>query len=179
MGKQSTDNLLKAIEISKNNDLSRLLNAFGIRQVGTKAAKVLARTFGDLDSLMTATEEELTAVPDIGAITAQNLLNWFASPQSQDLIERLRAAGVNFKSNEQVRDNRFEGLTFVLTGALNLFTREEASAKIETMGGKVSGSVSRKTAYVVAGENAGSKLKKATELGIPILSENEFLDLIK
>ena len=145
MGKQSTDNLLKAIEASKGNDLSRLLNAFGIRQVGTKAAKVLARAFGSLDALMNATEEELTAVPDIGGITAQNILAWFGSPQSRDLIERLRQAGVNFESKEQVTDTRFAGMTFVLTGALSLFTRDEATARIEALGGKVSGSVSKKT----------------------------------
>ena len=179
MGKQSTDNLMKAIEASKENDLSRLLNAFGIRQVGTKAAKVLARTFGDLDKLMNATEEELTAVPDIGEITAANLLAWFASPQSRDLIERLRQAGVNFQSREQITDTRFAGMTFVLTGALSLFTRDEATAKIEALGGKASGSVSKKTTYVVAGENAGSKLKKANDLGIPVLSEREFLNMIQ
>lgn len=178
MGKQSTDNLLRAIETSKQNDLSRLLNAFGIRQVGTKAAKVLARTFGSLDALMAATEEELTAVPDIGAITAANLTRWFADSQSQDLIARLRQAGVNFESREQVQDTRFMGMTFVLTGALSLFTRDEATARIEEMGGKAASSVSKKTTYVVAGENAGSKLKKANELGIPVLSEQEFLEML-
>lgn len=179
MGKQSTDNLLRAIEASKENDLSRLLNAFGIRQVGTKAAKVLARTFGSLDTLMAATVEELTAVPDIGAITAENLTEWFADRQSKDLIERLRQAGVNFESHEQVQDTRFTGKTFVLTGALSLFTRDEATAKIEAFGGKAASSVSKKTTYVVAGENAGSKLKKANELGIPVLSEQEFLDMLQ
>lgn len=179
MGKQSTDNLLRAIEASKENDLSRLLNAFGIRQVGTKAAKVLARTFGSLDTLMAATVEELTAVPDIGAITAENLTEWFADRQSKDLIERLRQAGVNFESHEQVQDTRFAGKTFVLTGALSLFTRDEATAKIEAFGGKAASSVSKKTTYVVAGENAGSKLKKANELGIPVLSEQEFLDMLQ
>ncbi|MGN0979497.1 MAG: NAD-dependent DNA ligase LigA [Candidatus Avoscillospira sp.] len=179
MGKQSTDNLLRAIEASKENDLSRLLNAFGIRQVGTKAAKVLARTFGSLDALMAATVEELTAVPDIGAITAENLTEWFADSQSKDLIERLRQAGVNFESHEQVQDTRFAGKTFVLTGALSLFTRDEATAKIEAFGGKAASSVSKKTTYVVAGENAGSKLKKANELGIPVLSEQEFLDMLQ
>lgn len=179
MGKQSTDNLLKAIEASKENDLSRLINAFGIRQVGTKAAKILARTFGTLDALRHASLEELTSVPDIGAITAENLTEWFADRQSQDLIERLRQAGVNFESREQVKDTRFAGKTFVLTGALSLFTREEATEKIESFGGKAASSVSKKTTYVVAGENAGSKLKKATELGIPVLSEQEFLEMLQ
>lgn len=178
MGKQSTDNLMRAIEASKENDLSRLVNALGIRQVGTKAAKTLARSFGDLDRLMHASEEELTAVPDVGEITAANVLLWFAQPQSKDLIEQLRRAGVNFKSHEQISDTRFNGLTFVLTGTLSLFTRNEASARIEALGGKVSGSVSKKTSYVVAGENAGSKEKKANELGITVLSEQEFLDML-
>lgn len=179
MGKQSTDNLLKAIENSKHNDLSRLLHAFGIRQVGTKAAKVLARTFGHLDRIISATEEELTAVPDVGGVTAQNIRLWFADCQSRDMIERLRLAGVNFESNETVTDTRFAGMTFVLTGALSLFTRDEVAAQIEQLGGKTAGSVSKKTTYVVVGENAGSKLKKATELGIPVLSEEEFLRMIK
>lgn len=179
MGRQSTDNLLRAIEASKDNDLSRLLHAFGIRQVGVKAAKVLARTFGSLDRLMNATEEELIEIPDIGGITAKNLILWFGSEQSRDLIERLRCAGVNFESKEQMTDTRFAGMTFVLTGALSLFTRDEATEKIEIMGGKASSSVSKKTTYVVAGENAGSKLKKANELGIPVLSESEFLEMLK
>lgn len=178
MGKQSTDNLLRAIEASRENDVSRLINAFGIRQVGTKAAKSLARYFGNLDNLMAASEEELMAVPDIGGITAANLLAWFADPQSKDLIERLRRAGVNFQCHEQATDTRFAGITFVLTGALSLFTRDEATAKIEALGGKASGSVSKKTTYVVAGENAGSKLKKANDLGIPVLSEQDFLNML-
>ena len=179
MGKQSTSNLLSAVEASKNNDLSRLLNAFGIRQVGTKAAKVLARAFGSLDKIMDASEEELTQIPDIGSITAKNIVQWFASPQAIDVVERLRAAGVNFVCNEAVTDTRFAGMTFVLTGALSLFTREEAANRIELLGGKASGSVSKKTSFVVAGENAGSKLRKANELGIPVLTEAEFLDMIK
>ncbi len=179
MGRQSTDNLMRAVEESKNNDLWRLIHAFGIRQVGAKAAKVLARTFGSLDAIMQASEEELQTVPDIGTITAKNLVQWFSEIQSVEMIARLREAGVNFRSQEQQVDNRFAGMTFVLTGALSLFTRDEASAKIEELGGKAASSVSKKTAYVVAGENAGSKLKKAKELGIPVLSEQEFLDMIQ
>ena len=179
MGRQSTDNLMKAIEASKGNDLSRLINAFGIRQVGTKAAKTLARTFGTLDRLMHASEEELMAVPDIGGITAASVVRWFSDAQSRDLIARLRSAGVNFDSLEQTADERLAGKTFVLTGALSLFTREEATEKIEALGGKVSGSVSKKTTFVVAGENAGSKLKKANELGIPVLSEEDFLQMLR
>ena len=179
MGRQSTENLLNAIEASKNNDLSRLINAFGIRQVGTKAAKVLARTFGSLDALMNASLEDLTAIPDIGGITAENVVSWFAEEQSRDMIRRLRQAGVNFDSHEQVQDTRFAGKTFVLTGALSLFTRDEATAKIEAFGGKAASSVSKKTTYVVAGENVGSKLKKANDLGIPVLSEQEFLEMLQ
>ena len=179
MGAVSTDNLLRAIEKSKENDLSRLLHAFGIRQVGAKAAKVLAKAFGSLDALMTATEEELTAVSDIGGITAGFIRSWFASKQAQTMIERLREAGVNFLSKEQALDNRFAGMTFVLTGALSLFTREEASEKIEAFGGKAASSVSKKTTYVVAGPGAGSKLRKAQELGIPVLTEEEFLEMLQ
>ncbi|MGO5114992.1 NAD-dependent DNA ligase LigA [Candidatus Avoscillospira sp. LCP25S3_F1] len=179
MGKQSTANLMAAIEKSKDNDLSRLLFAFGIRQVGAKAGKVLASTFGSLDQLMEADEAALTEVRDIGAITAESIVRWFANPQSRHMIERLREAGVNFKSKAVVVDQRFAGMTFVLTGALTLFTRDAATEKIESFGGKASGSVSKKTTYVVAGENAGSKLRKANELGIPVLTEEEFLKMIE
>ena len=178
MGKKSAENLISAIETSKGNDLSKLLFAFGIRQVGQKAAKVLAARFGSLDALMSAAEEELTAVPDIGAITARSLIEWFRSPQSSHLIETLRAAGVNLQSKEAPAGDQLVGKTFVLTGSLAQFTRDEAGAKIEALGGKVSGSVSKKTSYVVAGEAAGSKLRKARELGVPVLTEGEFLALI-
>ena len=178
-GQKSADNLRKAIEASKQNDLSRLLTAFGIRQVGVKAAKTLAAHFGTLDALMGASVEELSAVPDVGEITAESIHGWFASAQSRDLIERLRAAGVNFESRNIVTDTRFAGKTFVLTGSLSLFTRDEATEKIEAFGGKAASSVSKKTTYVVAGENAGSKLKKANELGIPVLTEEEFLEMLK
>ena len=179
MGAQSVKNLREAVEASKENDLSRLIYALGIRQVGVKAAKVLATEFGSMDRLMEASLEELTAVPDIGAITAENITRWFANPQSQQLIARLREAGVNFESRFRVQDERFKGMTFVLTGALSLFTRDEATTKIENFGGKAAASVSKKTTYVVAGENAGSKLKKANELGIPVLTEAEFLEMMQ
>ena len=178
-GSKAAQKLLAAIESSKNNDLSRLIFALGIRQVGEKAAKVLAKTFGSLDALMQATQEELTQIRDIGAVTAENIVSWFASPQSRHLISRLREAGVNFESTAVQDDGRFAGMTFVLTGALSLFTRDEATEKIEAHGGKAAGSVSKKTTYLVAGENAGSKLKKATELGIPVLSEQEFLSMLQ
>lgn len=179
MGKKSAENLIAAIEKSKSNDLSRLLFAFGIRQVGQKAGKILASRFGTMDALLAATEEDFTTVPDIGGITAKSLAEWLHSPQSEHLIEALRQAGVNMESTEAPIGDKFSGLTFVLTGSLEQFTREEAGEKIEAQGGKVSGSVSKKTSYVVAGEEAGSKLRKAQELGIPVLSENEFLDLLK
>ena len=177
-GQKAAQKLLNAIERSKENDVSRLIFALGIRQVGEKAAKVLAKTFGSLDALMQAGADELTQVRDIGAVTAQNIIAWFADPQSQHMISRLREAGVNFESHIRQEDDRFAGMTFVLTGALSLFTRDEATEKIERFGGKAAGSVSKKTTYVVAGENAGSKLKKANELGIPVLSEEDFLKML-
>lgn len=179
MGKKSAENLLSAIERSKEAGLARLLCAFGIRQVGQKAAKVLAAHFDDLDALMTADADSLTAIPDIGAITAGFIIDWFSNPQSVHLIERLRQAGVSFASREEKKDDRFAGLTFVLTGTLEKYTRDEASAIIESYGGKSSSSVSKKTSYVLAGENAGSKLTKAESLGIKIISEDEFADMIK
>ena len=179
MGQKSAENLLAAIERSKSQDLSRLLFAFGIRQVGQKAGKILAQRFGSLDNLQAATLEELTAVDDIGAITAQNILDWFQSPQSQHLIQRLKEAGVNMQAEQKGEDQRFAGKTFVLTGPLDRFTRAEATKMIEDRGGKAAGSVSKKTTYVVAGEAAGSKLRKAQELGIPVLTQEEFLALME
>ena len=178
-GTTAAKKLLKAIEASKQQDVSRLIYALGIRQVGSKTGKVLASTFGSLDALMAATEEELTQVQDVGAITAKNIYDWFRQEQSVHLMERLRQAGVNFESKRVISDARFAGMTFVLTGALSKFTREEATEKIELFGGKAAGSVSRKTSYVVVGENAGSKERKARELGIPILSEDDFLEMIQ
>ena len=179
MGDKSAANLIAAIERSKSAGLARLLCAFGIRQVGQKAAKVLAGSFEDLDALIAADAEQLTAIQDIGGITAGFITEWFSLPQSQHLIGRLRAAGVDFTSHEEKRDDRFAGLTFVLTGTLSDFTRDEASAIIESFGGKASSSVSKKTSYVLAGENAGSKLTKAEGLGIKILSEADFAEMIK
>ncbi len=179
MGDRSAANLLAAIDRSRTAGLSRLLCAFGIRQVGQKAAKVLASHFDSLDALIAAGEEELTLIPDIGAITAGFICSWFSNPQSALLIERLRQAGVDFVSREERKDDRFAGQTFVLTGTLSRYSRDEATAVIESFGGKASSSVSKKTTYVLAGENAGSKLTKAESLGISILSEDEFEELIK
>lgn len=178
-GTTAAKKLLDSIERSKQQDVSRLIYALGIRQVGSKTGKVLASTFGNLDALMAASLEQLTQVPDVGSITAQNIYDWFHQPQSQHLVERLRAAGVNFESKRTITDSRFAGKIFVLTGALSKFTREEATEKIELLGGKASGSVSKKTSYVVVGENAGSKERKARELGIPILTEDDFLEMIQ
>ena len=178
MGLKSAQNAVAAIDRSKQNDLSKLLCALGIRQIGTKAARVLAQRFGSMDALMNATVEELTAVDDIGEITAQFLQRWFADGQSRDLIESLKNAGVNMTSTEAPQDLRFAGKTFVLTGSLTRFTRDEAEALIADHGGKAAGSVSKKTSYVVAGEAAGSKLRKAQELGVPVLTEDEFLALL-
>jgi len=178
MGQKSAENLIAAIEKSKSRDLSRLLFAFGIRQVGQKAAKVLAARFGTLDRLSQATVEELTAVDDIGEITARSLAEWLHSDQAEHLIASLKGAGVNMASQAQPVDDRLAGKTFVLTGTLEHFSRAEAGARIEALGGKVSSSVSRKTSYVVAGEEAGSKLDKANALGITVLSEAEFLQML-
>ena len=179
MGKKSAENLLNAIEASKTQGLGRLLAAFGIRQVGVSAGKTLARRYPDLDALMAAGVDELMLIDDIGPVTAQYLVDWFALEQSQHQIRRLREAGVSFESREELTDARFAGKTFVLTGTLEGFTRDEATAIIERYGGKASGSVSKKTDYVLAGEAAGSKLTKAQTLGIPILTEAQFREMIE
>lgn len=178
MGKKSAQNAVDAIARSKENDLWRLIFALGIRQVGAKAAKILATHFGSMDGLRRATVEELTEIDDVGAVTADYITRWMQSDQAADLLARLQKAGVNMECHQELVDRRFAGMTFVLTGALTRFTREEAGEMIELRGGKVSSSVSKKTTYVVAGENAGSKLKKAGELGVSVLSEEDFLALI-
>ena len=178
-GEIAAKKLLSAIEASKTQDVSKLIYALGIRQVGAKTGKVLAAHFGSLDALMNADVEELKQIPDVGEITAHFIADWFRQPQSIHMLERLRLAGVNFQSTRELTDTRFAGMTFVLTGALSKFTRDEATEKIELFGGKASGSVSKKTTYVVVGENAGSKERKARELGIPILSEDDFLNMIQ
>lgn len=178
MGKKSAQNAVDAIARSKENDLWRLIFALGIRQVGAKAAKILATHFGSMDGLRRATAEELTEIDDVGAVTADYITHWMQSDQAADLLARLQKAGVNMECHQELVDRRFAGMTFVLTGALTRFTREEAGEMIELRGGKVSSSVSKKTTYVVAGENAGSKLKKAGELGVSVLSEEEFLALL-
>ena len=147
--------------------------------MGEKAAKVLASHFRTFDALNAATAEELTEIDDVGAITAQCIVDYLAQPQSRDLIDRLKAAGVNMESTAQLVDDRFAGMTFVLTGTLTRFDRKTAQGLIEERGGKAAGSVSKKTTYVVAGEAAGSKLKKAQELNIPVLTEDEFANMLE
>lgn len=179
MGKKSAQNAVEAIAKSRENDLWRLIYALGIRQVGEKAAKLLAQQFRTMSALRAASEEALTALDDVGPITAKYVCQWMQSPQSIDLLDRLEAAGVNMTCKEEMLDTRFAGMTFVLTGALEKFTRDEAGEMIEKRGGKTAGSVSKKTTYVVAGENAGSKLQKARDLHIPVLTEDEFLALLQ
>ncbi len=178
-GEVAAKKLLAAIEDSKAQDLGRLIYALGIRQVGAKTGKVLSQSFGSLDALMAADLAALVETPDVGEITAGSIAAWFAQPQSRHMVERLRAAGVNFQNLRKVADARLAGKTIVLTGALSAMTREEATEKIELLGGKAAGSVSKKTSFVVAGENAGSKERKARELGIPILTEAEFIKMIE
>ena len=179
-GKKFAQNLVNSIENSKNNDLYRLITALGIRHVGVKASKLLSRKYKDIDNLMQASYEDLSIIDDIGPIMANSIKEFFLEEQTIDLIERLKEAGVNTKSlEEENTDNRFDGKTFVLTGTLQEFTRGEASNIIEKFGGKTSGTVSKKTTYVLAGEEAGSKLVKAQNLGIDIISENEFKEMIK
>lgn len=176
---KSAENLVRAIEKSKANDLARLIYGLGIRQVGEKAAKVLASHFRSFDAFAAASAEELTEINDVGAITAQCIVDYLVQPQSQDLIRRLKEAGVNMESTARLVDERFAGMTFVLTGTLTRFDRKTAQNLIEERGGKASGSVSKKTTYVVAGEAAGSKLTKAQELNVPILTEEEFAQMLE
>ena len=179
-GKKFAQNLIDAIEKSKQNDLSKLITALGIRHVGVKAAKTLSRKYKEMDNLMKADYEELSQINDIGPIVANSIATFFSESQTIDLIEKLKNAGVNMKSlEEESEDKRFEGKTFVLTGSLQEFTRGEASTIIERFGGKTSGTVSKKTDFVLAGEEAGSKLTKAQNLGIQIITETEFKEMIE
>lgn len=179
MGKKSAENLINAVERSKTAGLDRVIYALGIRQVGQKAAQVLARRFGDMESLSHADEEALCAVDDIGGITAENIVNFFAHPQTETLIGRLRAAGVDMTYHtEEAAGTALAGKTFVLTGTLPTLSREQATALIEANGGEVKSSVSKKTSYVLAGADPGSKLTKAQALGVPVLSEEQLYEMI-
>ncbi len=179
-GKKFAQNLIDAIETSKTRELYRLIAALGIKHVGVKLAKSLAKWYKTMDNLMTASIESLATKPDVGLITAQSIYDFFKEEQTIDLINKLKTYNVNMEYNEeQSEDNRFEGKTFVLTGTLENFTRDEASEIIERFGGKTSGTVSKKTSYVLAGEEAGSKLTKAREIGVTVITENEFQEMIK
>lgn len=179
MGEKSALNLIEAIEKSKGNDLYRLVFALGIHHIGLKAAKLLANHFGDMKSIVCATKEEITEIDGIGDVSADTLLKTLNLPETKSLIEEFEAFGLNMKNLTERVDERFKGMTFVLTGTLEKYGRRDAQLIIEKFGGKASGSVSKKTTYVLAGENAGSKLDKANSLGIKIISEDEFEEMIK
>jgi DNA ligase (NAD+) len=185
MGKKSAQNFLDGVEASKSRDLWRLLHGLGILHVGVGGAKALSRAFPDLDAIASSSIEQLTETNDIGEVIATSIHEWFRNPRNHQLIERLRSAGLNFASTSYVAaaapptDLPIAGKTFVLTGTLPTLKREEAAARIEAAGGKVSGSVSKKTDYVVAGEDAGSKLTKAQDLGVAILDEAGLLKLLE
>ncbi len=177
IGEKSTSNLFAAIEKSKSNELYRLITALGIRHIGTGAAKLLCANFDDIDALMSASKEELEAIDGFGEVSASSAFDFFSLESTKILIERLKELGVNTKSNRKNNNGKFSGLTFVLTGTLPSYTRPQAAKIIEELGGKVSSSVSKKTDYVLAGEEAGSKLDKANALGVTVIDENEFIKM--
>ena len=179
MAEQSAKNIVEAVNKSKENDLSRLLFALGIRHVGQKAAKLLSERFGTMSAIMDASFDDIMTIDGFGKIMAESVVEYFNMPQTKELIDRLMAAGLNMKSLKEVKDMRFAGKTFVLTGTLPTYSRKEAADIIESFGGKTASSVSKKTDYVLAGEEAGSKLKKATDLGITVISEDDFNEMIK
>jgi DNA ligase (NAD+) len=182
MGEKSAQNLIDAIEKSKDNDLDRLIFGLGIRLVGAKAARLLAQAFGEMEKLMTAAHEEIIRIPEIGEKMAQSIVAFFEEEENIALIEKLKKTGINMKWKQKGESSdvkKLEGLTFVLTGTLEKYTRNEAKEIIEKLGGKVSGSVSKKTDYVLAGSAAGSKLDKAKALEISILTEEEFEKMIE
>lgn len=179
MGKKSADNMRNAIEKSKQNDLSKLIFAFGIRHIGQKASKLLSDHFLTLDNIISASKEEILNIEGFGEIMADSVVDFFSLEQTKQMIEELKSFGLNMESQREIKDNRFEGMTFVLTGTLSTYGRKEAQEIIESYGGKTSSSVSKKTTYVLAGEAAGSKLQKATDLGITIINEEQFAEMIK
>ena len=179
LGEKSADNLLFAIEKSKKNDLYRVIYGLGIRHVGEKAAKLLAMHFGTMEALMRATLEDIVAIDGFGEVMAQSVVDYFSLTPSRELIAALQESGVNMTAQVSRVDDRFAGITFVLTGTLPTMKRSEAAALVEQYGGKTSGSVSKKTGYVLAGEEAGSKLTKAQELGIPVIDETTFLSMLE
>jgi DNA ligase (NAD+) len=183
MGEKSADNLLQQIEESKASDLHRLIYGLGIRHVGERTAKILADNFDSIDELATASEEKLAEIHDIGAVVAAAIAEWFREPKNRELIKRLKQAGVNTERKTKKKvpaaaGRRFEGKQFVLTGKLSRFTRDETKQMIEDRGGRVTGSVTKKTDYVVVGEDPGSKLDRARELGIAVLDENGLIEML-
>ena len=179
MGKKSAANLIASIEKSKSAGLARFIYALGIRNIGKKTADILAQEFENIDALMAAPMEEISAIEGFGDIMAKSVIDYLALPQSQKLIERFKEYGIVMTEEKKVSSSLFEGLTFVLTGTLPDMTRNEASDLITANGGKVSSSVSKKTSYVLAGEEAGSKLTKAQSLGVKIISQDEFLAMLE
>ncbi|MBP3626691.1 MAG: NAD-dependent DNA ligase LigA [Clostridia bacterium] len=179
LGEKSAENLINAINKSKENDLSKLIFAFGIRHIGSKAAKLISEHFGDIDAIMNASKEDFEAIEGFGGILAESAAEFFSLEESKNMIERLKNYGLNMKSLKEIQDDRFQGRTFVLTGTLPTYSRKEASDIIEKFGGKVSSSVSKKTSFVLAGEEAGSKLDKANALGVPVIDEIQFNEMIK
>lgn len=175
----SANNIINSVNNSKNNDLSKLIFALGIRHIGAKAGKLLADHFKDIDFVMNASVDDILQIDGFGKIMAESVVEFFSSDSTKELIEKLKEVGVNMKSTNVVEDTRFSGMTFVLTGTLPTLKRAEASKIIESFGGKTSSSVSKKTTYVLAGEEAGSKLDKANKLGVQIISEEEFKEMIK
>jgi DNA ligase (NAD+) len=185
MGERSADNLLRQIEESKQNDLNRLIYGLGIRHVGERTARILADNFDSIDELMEASEVRLAQIPDIGPVVAAAIAEWFREPKNSELIERLKRAGVNTERKTKTKkvtavaiERKFEGKQFVLTGKLSRFTRDEAKQMIEDRGGRVTGSVTKKTDYVVVGEDPGSKLDRAKELGISVLDEKGLVEML-
>jgi len=179
MGKKSAQNVRNNIEKSKRNPLPRVLVGLGIRFVGSRTAVLLAEAFGSLDAIAEADVETLQQAEEVGPKVAESIHQFFREPRNRELVERLRAAGLKFDHPKKLKQvGAFDGLTFVLTGSLSSMTREQAAGRIEAEGGKVTGSVSKKTSYVVAGEESGSKLDKARTLGVPVLDEEKFLEIL-
>ncbi len=175
----SANNIISSVNASKENDLGRLIFALGIRHIGAKAAKLLSDKFRDIDTIMNASVDDILTIEGYGRIMAESVVEFFSRESAKELINELKAAGLNTESKTEIKDNRFEGMTFVLTGTLENYKRSEASAIIEGFGGKTSSSVSKKTTYVLSGESSGSKLDKANALGVRVISESEFEEMIK
>jgi DNA ligase (NAD+) len=175
----SAKNIINSVNNSKKNDLSKLIFALGIRHIGAKAGKLLADHFKNIDAIMNASVDDILEIDGFGVVMAQSVVEFFESDSSKELIEKLKEVGVNMISTNVIKDNRFEGMTFVLTGTLPTLKRSEASSIIESFGGKASSSVSKKTTYVLAGEEAGSKLDKANSLGVEVINEEQFKEMIK